>query len=67
MCLFRGFDFEYVAVTKRSEGYFVVLVENKKPDNPPKINGEALGSQARKLDDNDIVELIGIKMGFFSS
>ena len=58
---------QVIAVTKRSEGYFVVLVENKKPDNPPKINGEALGSQARKLDDNDIVELIGIKMGFFSS
>ena len=57
---------QVIAVTKRSEGYFVVLVENKQPDNPPKINGEALGSQARKLDDNDIVELIGIKMGFFS-
>ena len=58
---------QVIAVTKRSEGYFVVLVENKKPDNPPKINGESLGSQARKLEDNDIVELIGIKMGFFSS
>ncbi|MBT8422130.1 MAG: FHA domain-containing protein [Gammaproteobacteria bacterium] len=58
---------QVIAVTKRSEGYFVVMVENKKPDNPPKINGEPLGSQARKLDDNDIVELIGIKMGFFSS
>ncbi len=57
---------QVIAVTKRSEGYFVVLVENKQPDNPPRINGEALGSQARKLDDNDILELIGIKMGFFS-
>lgn len=58
---------QVIAVTKRSEGYFIVLVENKKPDNPPKINGEPLGSQARQLHDNDIVELIGIKMGFFTS
>ncbi len=57
---------QVIAVTKRSEGYYVVLVENKKPDNPPKINGEQLGSQARLLRDNDIVELIGIKMGFFA-
>jgi len=57
---------QVIAVTRRHEGYFVVLVENKTPDNPPKINGEALGSQARQLDDNDIVELIGIKMGFFA-
>jgi len=58
---------QVIAVTKRSEGYFVVLVENKQPNNPPKVNGEPLGSQARRLHDNDIVELIGIKMGFFAN
>lgn len=57
---------QVIAVTKRSEGYFIVLVENKKSDNPPKINGEPLGSQARQLHDNDVIELIGIKMGFFA-
>jgi len=57
---------QVIAVTKRSEGYFVVLVENKKPANPPKVNGEELGAQARPLQDNDVVELIGIKMGFFA-
>lgn len=58
---------QVIAVTKRSEGYFIVLVENKKPDDPPKVNGEPLGSQARQLGDNDVIELIGIKMGFFAS
>lgn len=58
---------QVIAVTKRSEGYFIVLVENKKADDPPKVNGEALGSQARALRDNDVIELIGIKMGFFAS
>ena len=57
---------QVIAITKRSEGYFIVMVENKK-DDPPKVNGVGLGSQAVKLDDNDVIELIGIKMGFFSS
>ncbi|MEE4185260.1 MAG: FHA domain-containing protein [Gammaproteobacteria bacterium] len=57
---------QVIAVTKRSEGYFIVLVENKKPDDAPKVNGERLGSQARQLHDNDVIELIGIKMGFFA-
>jgi pSer/pThr/pTyr-binding forkhead associated (FHA) protein len=57
---------QVIAVTKRSEGYFIVLVENKKPEDSPKVNGERLGSQARQLHDNDVIELIGIKMGFFA-
>ena len=58
---------QVIAVTKRSEGYFIVLVENKKPDSPPSVNGSPLGSQAVKLEDNDVIEIIGIKMGFFAS
>jgi len=57
---------QVIAITKRSEGYYIVMVENKKSD-APKVNGMALGSQALKLDDNDVIELIGIKMGFFAS
>jgi pSer/pThr/pTyr-binding forkhead associated (FHA) protein len=57
---------QVIAITKRSEGYYIVLVEDKK-DSPPNINGTPLGSQAVKLVDNDVVELIGIKMGFFAS
>jgi pSer/pThr/pTyr-binding forkhead associated (FHA) protein len=58
---------QVIAITKRNEGYFIVMVENKKADNPPSINGTSLGSQAVKLDDNDVIEIIGIKMGFFAS
>jgi len=57
---------QVIAITKRSEGYYIVLVENKKSE-PPKVNGKPLGSQALKLNDNDVIELIGIKMGFFAS
>ena len=58
---------QVIAITKRNEGYFIVMVENKKADNPPSINGTSLGSQAVKLGDNDVIEIIGIKMGFFAS
>ncbi|MDP6437132.1 MAG: FHA domain-containing protein [Gammaproteobacteria bacterium] len=58
---------QVIAITKRSEGYYIVLVENKKPEDPPKVNGTGLGEQAVKLSDNDVIELIGIKMGFFAT
>ena len=58
---------QVIAITKRSEGYYIVMVENKKPDTPPSVNGAPLGSQAVKLGDNDVIEIIGIKMGFFAS
>ena len=58
---------QVIAITKRNEGYFIVMVENKKADGPPSINGTPLGSQAVKLGDNDVIEIIGIKMGFFAS
>jgi hypothetical protein len=31
------------------------------------VNGEPIGPQARKLADNDILQLAGVKMGFFST
>jgi hypothetical protein len=58
---------QVIAITKRNEGYFIVMVENKKSDGAPSVNGAPLGSQALKLDDNDVIEIIGIKMGFFAS
>jgi hypothetical protein len=29
------------------------------------VNGMAIGPQARKLQDNDVIQLAGVKMGFF--
>jgi hypothetical protein len=56
---------QVIAITKRSDAHYIVLVENKKSE-PPNINGIPLGSQALKLNDNDVIEVIGIKMGFFT-
>jgi predicted component of type VI protein secretion system len=55
---------QVVAITRRADGYHVVQVENTSA-NQPKLNGQVLGPQARKLTDNDVIEIIGIKMGFF--
>jgi hypothetical protein len=56
---------QVVAITRRGDGYHLVSMETAADREPPKVNGQALGPQARKLNDNDVIELVGIKMGFF--
>jgi len=57
---------QVIAITRRSDGYYVVQVENAEDRKSAQLNGEPLGVQARRLNDNDVIELIGIKMGFFA-
>ena len=33
----------------------------------PLVNGQPIGAQARKLTDNDVLQLAGVKMGFFAN
>jgi len=56
---------QVIAITRRSDGYNIVQVENSPDRTPPNVNGEALAAQARVLSDNDVIEIIGVKMGFF--
>ncbi len=56
---------QVIAITRRADGYHLVQVENAPNREPPKVNGQPVGSQARRLNDNDVIELVGIKMGFF--
>lgn len=56
---------QVVAVARRSDGYYLLPIENAAGQEPPKVNGEAIGTQARKLTNNDIIELVGVKMSFF--
>ena len=57
---------QVAAVTRRADGYFIVHVDSGEPGNYPKVNGKAIGPQARKLNNNDVIELAGVKMGFFN-
>lgn len=56
---------QVAAITRRSDGYFIVHVDSGKPNDYPQVNGSAIGEQARKLQDNDVILLAGVKMGFF--
>jgi pSer/pThr/pTyr-binding forkhead associated (FHA) protein len=58
---------QVAAITRRAEGYFVVHVESGKNGDSPLVNGQPIGAQARKLTDNDVLQLAGVKMGFFTS
>jgi predicted component of type VI protein secretion system len=58
---------QVAAITRRAEGYYIVHVESGKEDDYPLVNGQPIGEQARKLQDNDVVQLAGVKMGFFVS
>ena len=58
---------QVIAITRRSDGYHVVQVENEAGREPPAVNDEPLTAKARKLDDDDVIKIVGIKMGFFTN
>ncbi len=58
---------QVAAITRRAEGYYIVHVESGEENDYPLVNGKPIGAQARKLTDNDVVQLAGVKMGFFMS
>ncbi|HEV2110744.1 MAG TPA: FHA domain-containing protein, partial [Gammaproteobacteria bacterium] len=56
---------QVAAVTRRADGFFVVHVESGQGHGFPTVNGSDIGAQALKLKDNDVIELAGVKMGFY--
>jgi hypothetical protein len=58
---------QVAAITRRAEGYYIVHVESEKEGDYPLVNAQPIGPQARKLNDNDVVQLAGVKMGFFAT
>jgi len=58
---------QVAAITRRAEGYYIVHVESGEEGDYPLVNGQPIGAKARKLGDNDVVQLAGVKMGFFKA
>jgi hypothetical protein len=58
---------QVIAITKRGGAHYIVQVDCKPGGPSAKINGEQLTGPARQLTDNDIIELMDVKIGFFSS
>jgi pSer/pThr/pTyr-binding forkhead associated (FHA) protein len=56
---------QVAAITRRSDGFFIVHVDSGKDQDFPLLNGSPIGSSATKLSDNDVIQLAGVKMGFF--
>src|SRR5437899_496891 len=56
---------QVAAITRRAEAYYIVHVDSGKPNDYPLLNGTPIGSQATRLSDNDVIQLAGVKMGFF--
>ena len=58
---------QVAAITRRAEGFYIVHVESGEQNKYPLVNGQDIGPQAQRLKDNDVIELAGVKMGFFIS
>jgi pSer/pThr/pTyr-binding forkhead associated (FHA) protein len=58
---------QVAAITRRADGYYLVHVDSGVPDEFPLVNGSPIGAQARRLADNDVITLAGVKMGFFTA
>jgi pSer/pThr/pTyr-binding forkhead associated (FHA) protein len=56
---------QVAAITRRADGFFIVHVDSGKENDFPLLNGSPIGSNATKLTDNDVIQLAGVKMGFF--
>jgi hypothetical protein len=56
---------QVAAITRRSDGFYIIHVESGREGDFPLVNGSPIGPQARRLLDNDVVTLAGVKMGFF--
>lgn len=55
---------QVAAITRRANGFFVVPVEGD-AGKPPQVNDEPVQREGLKLKHNDVIELAGVKMGFF--
>jgi len=56
---------QVAAITRRADSYYIVHVESGKADDFPLLNGTPIGANATRLNDNDVIQLAGVKMGFF--
>lgn len=55
---------QVAVITKRSQTYFITHVEG---DNLPLVNSQKIGLQAHALNDQDVIEMAGLKMKFLQA
>jgi len=55
---------QVAAITRRTKGYFLIVVDAGKGNKKPLVNGEEIDKQ-HPLSDGDIIQVAGVDMGFF--
>ncbi|MGH8460976.1 MAG: FHA domain-containing protein [Stenotrophobium sp.] len=58
---------QVAAITRRADGYYIVHVGGQAGSKRPIVNGVEIDTQARRLANNDSIELAGTKMNFLLS
>jgi FHA domain-containing protein len=53
---------QVAVISRRPQGYYITHAEGA---GLPRVNGQALGTQAHPLQDHDVVEIAGVRMEFF--
>ena len=56
---------QVAAITRRPLGYFLIVVDTGPAGKRPLVNDKEIGSQAQPLMDSDIIDVAGVKMGFY--
>lgn len=57
---------QVAAILRRPDGYSIVHVPSPGDQGEaPKVNGKAIGKEAITLQDNDVIHLADVKLGFF--
>ena len=57
---------QVAAITRRPLGYFLIVVDAGKGGKRPLVNDKEVGTQAHPLADSDVIEVAGVKMGFYT-
>src|SRR6201984_3177058 len=56
---------QVAAITRRADSYYIVHVDSGKENDFPLLTGTPIAANATRLSDNDVIQLAGVKMGFF--
>lgn len=56
---------EVVQINKRPDGHFIVCLDTPDSQSQPRVNGEAIGSRAIKLENHDVIEINRLKIEYY--
>ena len=56
---------QVAAITRRPLGFFLIVVDAGSYEKRPMVNDQEVSTQAQPLKDSDVIEVAGVKMGFY--